>query len=179
MFSDGIMCKTGEVMEYRLDGKNGEKSHFYRDEIEEIIKEENIDRNRFAEFSKFQYDNIIKKFYYAFSDYNHLASAHVTLTRKGLHIRNNISCFSIVGIYLAGNWAEYLKAIKAAMPLNADEKLFLILSEGWVYEGYMDGIFKVLNKTDVWSEDFFLISRKYDWFIAHDWIDWCAFMYQK
>ena len=67
MFSDGIMCKTGEVMEYRLDGKNGEKSHFYRDEIEEIIKEENIDRNRFAEFSKFQYDNIIKKFYYAFA----------------------------------------------------------------------------------------------------------------
>lgn len=32
----------------------GKKVRFYRDEIEGIVKEENIDRNRFAEFSKFQ-----------------------------------------------------------------------------------------------------------------------------
>lgn len=166
-------------MEYRLDGKNGKKVRFYRDEIEKIIKEENIDRNRFAEFSKFQYDSIIKKFYYAFSDYSHFASTQVTLTHKRLHIRNSIECSFIAGIYSAGNWTEYLKAIKAAVPLNPDEKLFLILSEGWVYEGYIDEIFKVLNKTDVWNEDFFIISKKYDWFIVHDWIDWCAFMYQK
>lgn len=148
-------------MEYRLDGKNGKKSHFYRDEIEEIIKEENIDRNRFAEFSKFQYDNIIKKFYYAFSDYSHFTSDTVPLTCKRLHIRNSIDCFLIVGIYLTGNWTEYLNTIKSAMSLYADE------------------IFKVLSKTDVWSEDFFIVSKKFDWFIVHDWIDWCAFMYQK
>ena len=28
------------------------------------VKEENIDRTRFHEFSKFKYGNIIKKFYY-------------------------------------------------------------------------------------------------------------------
>lgn len=33
-----------------------------RDEIEEIIKRDNIDRSRFGEFSKFKYDEIIKKF---------------------------------------------------------------------------------------------------------------------
>lgn len=166
-------------MEYRPDGKNGGKSPFYRDKIEEIIKEENIDRNRFTEFSKFQYDSIIKKFYYTFTDYSHFSSDQVTLTRKRLHIRNCIKWFLIAGIYSAGNWTEYLEAVKSAIPLKADEKLFLILSEGWVYEGYEDEIFKVLNKTDVWSEDFFIVSPKFDWFIAHDYIDWCAFMYQK
>lgn len=176
---DDIVSKTGEIMEYRLDGKNEKKSSFYRDEIEEIVKKENINRSRFTEFSKLQYDNIIKKFYYAFSDYSHFASDTVPLTRKRLHIRNSIVCFLIVGIYLTGNWTEYLNTIKSAMSLNANEKLFLILSEGWVYEGYADEIFKVLNKTDVWCEDFFIVSKKFDWFIVHDWIDWCAFMYQK
>ena len=83
-------------------------------------------------------------------------------------------------MYVAGswNWAEYLKAIKSACVLNANQKLFLILSEGWVYEGYVDEIFKVLNKIESHIE-FFILSKKFDWFIVHDYIDDCAFMYYK
>lgn len=40
-----------------------------RDEIEEIIKEENIDRKKFHEFSKLRYQDIINKFYYSFCDH--------------------------------------------------------------------------------------------------------------
>lgn len=40
-----------------------------RDEIEEIIKTKNIDRSRFHEFDQHRYNEIIKKFYYTFFDY--------------------------------------------------------------------------------------------------------------
>lgn len=167
-------------MEYRLDGKNKKSSEFLRDDIEKIMKEENIDRSRFQEFSKFKFHEIIKKFYYAFSDYERFSSSAVTFTRKRLHIRCDIDCNVIAGIYAAGSWdwAEYLKKIKSAPTLNTDQKLFLILSEGWVYEGYVDEIFKVLNKLDS-PIDFFILSKKFDWFIVHDFIDECAFMYHK
>lgn len=167
-------------MEYRLDGKTKKAYKFLRDDIEKIIKEEKIDRSRFQEFSKIKFHGIIKKFYYAFSDYEHFSSATVTLTRKRLHIRCDIESNVIAGMYVAGswNWAEYLKAIKSACVLNANQKLFLILSEGWVYEGYVDEIFKVLNKIDSHIE-FFILSKKFDWFIVHDYIDECAFMYYK
>ncbi len=45
-----------------------------RDEVEEIIKEENIDRKRFYEFSKFRYQDIINKFYYSFCDYKNIVT---------------------------------------------------------------------------------------------------------
>lgn len=167
-------------MEYRLDGKTQKACGFLRDDIEKIIKEENIDRSRFQEFSKFKFHEIIKKFYYAFSDYERFSSAAVTLTHKRLHIRCDIDSNVIAGIYVAGswNWAEYLKTIKSTPTLDTDQKLFLILSEGWVYEGYVDEIFKILNKIDSHIE-FFLLSKKFDWFIVHDYIEECAFMYHK
>lgn len=62
-------------------------------------------------------------------------------------------------IYDTGNWTEYLKAIKSAVPLNSDEKLILILSDDWVYEGFADEMFKVLNKTDIWIDDFYCIKK--------------------
>lgn len=99
----------GRDMEYRLDGKKADI--VLRDDIEKIIKEENIDRSRFQEFSKFKFHEIIKKFYYAFSDYERFSSAAVTLTRKRLHIRRDIDSNVIAGIYVAGNWnwVKYLK----------------------------------------------------------------------
>ena len=107
--------------------------------IEKIIKERNIDRSRFQEFSKFKFHEIIIKFYYAFSDYEHFSSAAVILTHKRLHIRCDIDSNVIAGIYVAGswNWTEYLKRIKSALTINKNQKLFLIMSEGWVYEGYV------------------------------------------
>lgn len=149
-----------------------------RDEIEDVIKQDNIDRSRFGEFSKFKYDEIIKKFYYEFSDYARFASSRPELRRKSLHVRDNIDSFVVAGIYQNGNRTDYLESIKSAVPV-LNEKLFLILSNGLVYEGYTDEMFKILEKLEVWTEDFFILSKKYDWFIAHDYIDWCAFMYQK
>lgn len=164
-----------------MEYKPGEKktASFLRSEIEKIIKEEKVDRSRFCEFSKFQYENILKKFYYAFSDYTHFTPATLSLNRKRLHIRGNLKSFSLTGVYAAKSWTEYLKILKSALPLKKNEKLFLILSTGWVYEGYANEIVQVLSKVDIWIQDFFIVSPKFDWFIAHDFIDLCAFIYQK
>lgn len=50
-------------MEYKLTGDNSKKSNMiFRNEIEKILKKEHIKRNRFHEFSKFKYDEVIHKF---------------------------------------------------------------------------------------------------------------------
>lgn len=164
-----------------MNYKPKEKSQtaFVRDEIEKIVKEEKIDRNRFGEFSKFQYEDIIRKFYYSFSDYKHFAPDAICLNRKRLHIRNDIRSYAAAGVYNTKSWDEYIKKLRLESVLNSDEKYFLILSAGWVYQGYADEIFHVLSKVDSWIQDFFIISARFDWFIAYDCIDLCAFMYQK
>lgn len=79
--------------------------------------------------------------------------------------QDNIDSFVVAGIYQNGNWTDYLKSIKSAVPV-LNEKLFLILSNGLVYEGYTDEMFKILEKSEVWTEDFFILSKKYDWILA-------------
>ena len=157
--------------------KNG--TILLRDEIEKIIKEEQIDRNRFHEFSKSNYGDILKKFYYSFTDYSRFATTEITFSRKRLHIRSSLDCFAIAGIYTADSWMEYINVIKSALPVKANEKIFLILAVGFVYEGYTDEMFQVLHKMDEWIGDFFIVSSQFDWFITHDYIDGCTFMYQK
>lgn len=74
---------------------------------------------------------------------------------------------------------EYINVIKSALPLKANEKIFLILTIGFVYEGYTQEMFQVLQKMGDRMDDFFIVSTKFDWFVAHDYIDGCTFMYQK
>ena len=54
------------------------------------------------------------------------------------------------------------------------KKLFLILSEGWVYEGHIDEMFNVLRNI-TYITDFYIVSNKFDWFIAvNDMEDYAA-----
>ena len=46
--------------------KNKPVRYWIRDEIEEIIKEEQIDRKRFYEASKYDHLRIVNRFYYSF-----------------------------------------------------------------------------------------------------------------
>ena len=57
-----------------------------------------------------------------------------------------------------------MKTIKEAIPKNG-QKLFLILCEGWVYEGEINEMFTVLNEV-TFIKDFYIVSSKFDWFIA-------------
>ena len=48
-----------------------------------------------------------------------------------------------------------------------DTKLYMILSQGWVYEGYLKEILDVLGETDVLLEDFYIVSPVFDWMVAY------------
>ncbi len=167
-------------MEYKLTGDNTKKSNMiFREEIEKIIKEEHITRNRFHEFSKLKYDEVIHKFYYSFCDYKQFSTAIVTLSYRRLHFRSTLDHFVVAGLNgKKWNWEEYLSAINSSLPTNVEQKLFLLLEEGWVYEGYTDEMFKILKKID-YHMNFFILSNQFNWFIAHDYIDECAWMYRR
>ena len=164
-------------MEYKLTGDNGKKRNIFREEIEKIIKEEHIERNRFHEFSKLKYDEVIQKFYYSFCDYKQFFTTTVTLSYRRLHFRSTLDHYAVAGLWSVNwDWEEYLSAIKSSMPSNDGQKLFLLLEEGWVYEGYADEMFRILKKID-YHMNFFIISNQFDWFINHDYIEEGAEMY--
>ncbi len=69
-----------------------------------------------------------------------------------------------------------MKTIKEAIPQNV-QKLFLILCEGWVYEGEIDEMFTVLNEV-TFIKDFYIVSSKFDWFIAESDMEDTASIYR-
>ena len=132
-------------------------------EIEEIIKNENIDRSRFHEFDKHRYNEIITKFYYTFFDYNKYKK--ISLDYVWLKLRSDIECKCLQSS-LWYDWEEYLSNIKKYFP-NENKTYYLILSYGWVYEGYIIEIQKVLLETTGLLEDFYIVSKKFDKVICH------------
>lgn len=135
-----------------------------RDEIEEIIKEENIDRKRFHEVSKFEYENIIRKFWYSFFDYRKKPKIELNYAYIHLHKRLRYS----KEIYWRDDWSEYISNIRTLLPdRNDDERYYLILNQGWVYEGCVSEIISVLTETDGMLEDFYIVSKKYDRMIVY------------
>jgi len=150
--------------EWRKGLKNKPFNYWIRDEMEAIIKEKNIDRSRFHEYSKSNYYEVIKAFYYTFVDYeNH---PEISLAYCWLHFREKLRKTELAN-ELSDDWPLLLKKIKIWVSNSKDKEFYLILSQGWVYEGYIDEIISVLNETDGLLEDFYIVSPKYEWFIFY------------
>lgn len=163
-------------IEWQKKLKSKSPRYWIRDEIEEIVKEENIDRICFYEYSKFEYKDIVTKFYYSFVDYKNYSD--VTIQYCWLHFRKDLKIKTIINEQDKG-WVEFLNNVKNSIPITNDNKFYLILSEGWVYEGCADEIFNVLSETDGLLEDFYFVSRKFDWFISYCSDGECAAIYSK
>lgn len=148
---------------YNLNNNNKPLKQNIRDEIEDIVKYQNIDRSRFHEFDKHRYNDIINKFYYTFFDYEKYKN--ISLDYLWLKLRSDIQ-FEIVQSNLLCNWEEYISNIKKYF--SAENKTYyLILSQGWVYEGYISEIQKVLLETTGWIDDFYIVSKKFDKVVCH------------
>lgn len=148
-----------------------------RDDIEEIIKEKCIDRSNFHEFSKINYVEILKKFYFSFSDIKNFPVDFETLAINRMHFRSDLKKDCIDCFFRTNDWCEYMNTIKSAIP-DDEKKLFLILSDGWVYEGESNEMFSVLNEMERIS-DFYIVSSKFNWFIAVSYITDNAVMYNR
>lgn len=149
-------------IEWQKNLKNNPLKYWIRDEIEEIIKE-NIDRKRFGEYSKFKYEDVIKQFYYTYMNYERYPK--IELSYCWLHFRDSIQKED--NIYVDGDWKRFLHRVGELLEEKEDTKLYMILSQGWVYEGYIKEILDVLGETDSLLEDFYIVSLVFDWMIAY------------
>lgn len=138
-----------------------------RDEIEEIIKEKNIDRKRFYEFSKSRYSEIIDKFYYSFFEYkDRRKPASDELSYLWLRFQKQLNHSK--SVYLDWSYEDFIDSINQVMPDFDESKMYyLILCHGWVYEGYISEIISILVETDRWIDDFYIVSKKFDWLICY------------
>lgn len=64
-------------------------------------------------------------------------------------------------------WNNMLNTITEEMEYNWNKKLYLILSDGWVYEGYIDEIITVLGEVTGNVEDFYIVSLDFDRMVAY------------
>jgi hypothetical protein len=154
--------------EWRKNLKNKPARYWSRIEIEEIVKEKNIDRNRFYEYSKNKYQQVINRFYYSFVEHknaNHKECSQVRLSYLWLNFRNELN--KIYQEYASSDWDASLSKIKELLEYDWNKKLFLILSDGWVYEGYIEEILSVLAETDGLIEDFYIVTPEYDKFAMY------------
>jgi len=158
-------CNMGDWKntEWQKKLKNKPLKYWIRDEIEEIIKEENIDRNRFGEFSKLNYEHILKKFHYTFMDYYKYPK--IELSYCWMHFRPALMMEKQV--FVNGDWIKFMQQVSAMIEQNRDRKLYMLLSQGWVYEGHKKEIFNVLRETDYLLEDFYIFSPDFDWLVSY------------
>jgi len=149
--------------------------YWIRIEIEEIVKEKSIDRNLFYEYSKTQYQKVINRFYYAFVDYKKYPK--VELSYCWLHFRQELK--EIDCIHETIGWTCMLAKIKERLSYDWNKKVYLILSDGWVYKGYIDSIIAVLNEVDGLLEDFYIVTPQFDKFAAYCDDGQCLVFYEK
>ena len=143
--------------------KNKPLKYWIRDEIEEIVKEEKIDRRRFGEYSKLKYEDVIKRFYYSYMNYEKYPK--IELSYCWLHFRDSLQKED--NIYVDGDWKQFLHRVGELIEEKEDTKLYMILSQGRVYEGYLKEMLDVLGETDSLLDDFYLVSQDFDWMIAY------------
>ena len=59
-------------------------------------------------------------------------------------------------------WKCMLAKIKEGLSYDWNKKIFLIVSDGWVYEGYIDSVIDVLNEVDELLEEFYIVTPQFD-----------------
>lgn len=164
-----------EINDWR-DRVNKKLRFWVRDDIEEIIKDKDIDRTHFHEFSEKYIEKTIRKFYSTFLDIKNYSALVISLSYNSMHYRTNLKHECIDCFFRTGDWCEYMKTIKDAVP-NKEQKLFLILCDGLVYEGEIDEMFTILNESAC-IQEFYIVSSKFDWFIVVSDVEDSAFIYK-
>lgn len=144
-------------------------NYMVRDEIEEIIKEDNIDRSKFHEVSKISYENILRKFYYTFFEYDknvrYAEQKKINLSYAWLYFCKNLNHSETIRAHYDDSDID---AIKSLVPDYSDEKsCFCIVGEGWVYEGEISEMLKFFPSEIGIKTDYYIISKKFDWVVVN------------
>ncbi|MCM1507322.1 MAG: hypothetical protein NC177_09345 [Ruminococcus flavefaciens] len=151
-----------------LNIKHKPERYRVRDEIEETIKEENIDRSKFHEVSKFSYENILQKFYYTFFEYDrnlgYSEPKKIDLSYAWLNFRKSLNYSGTIRLYYD---ERDIDSVKKLVPDYSDDKIcFGIVEDGWVYEGEISAMLTAFSEI-YFKTDFYIISKKFDWVVVN------------
>lgn len=148
--------------------KHKPESYRTRDDVEEIIKENNIDRSEFHEVSKFSYKNIQRKFYYTFFEYDrnvrYAQQPEINLSYAWLYFCKELCHSDSIRAYYDDSDID---SIKSLVPDYSDNMIcYCILADGWVYEGKLSAMLNVIPEISIY-EDYYIISKKFDWVVVN------------
>lgn len=151
-----------------LNIKRRPERYRVRDEIEETIKEEHIDRSKFHEVSKFSYENILRKFYYTFFEYDrnsrYSEPQKIDLSYAWLNFRKSLNHSETICLHYD---ERDIDSVKKLVPDYSDsKKCFGIVADGWVYEGEISSILTAFSEI-YFKTDFYIISKKFDWVVVN------------
>ena len=143
--------------------------YMVRNEAEQSIKDLNIDRANFHEAPKSEWESVIKRFYYTFIDYEKFPKVH--LEYLWLHFRDELTYTGHIqnGIHTV-DWTEFVGKIDELIPKsNRPAKYYYINDCGWVYEGKLPEIIKILGDCSGMVEDFYILPKreKFDWVVCY------------
>lgn len=137
----------------------------YRNEIENIIKKYNIDRNSFHEVDKLYYEKVQRKIYYTFCNYQKYPT--IQFPYMWTRLRDNLKRTDLI-ITDWSDWTAYIDKIDQLIPDKNPSILYYIIMDGdWVYEGTLPEIKKVLYEMPIFMDDFYLSPKDYSWLIIH------------
>lgn len=136
-----------------------------RNEIENIIKEYHIDRNKFHEVAKHKYEEVLRRLYYSFCDYQKYPA--IQIAYLWTRFRNNLNSTELIPAAW-DDWEGYIAQLDTIVPdKNLEEWYYLVVDSGWVYEGILSEIKKVLLEYPAFMDDFYIFPKDYRWLICH------------
>ncbi len=152
------MIRPTESKKYRYEMRN---------EIEHIIKNQKIDRNLFHEVAKWDYERVIRKMYYSFC--NDKKYPTVQVSYMWTRFRENLKSTELICTDWT-DWNFYISQIEELLPKKKRSFFYYLLVDGgWVYEGTLENIQRVLKEYPICMDDFYIMPKikEISWMIVH------------
>lgn len=137
---------------------------YIRDDIEHVIKELNMNRSRIFEVSKTKYVDIIRKIEHTFV----LDYGNIHWSNMGNGFQQHISCHN-VDIHNHPLWYHHLSDI---VP-HPEAPVYVLFEDTknyepkyWLYEMWITEFIMLVDELN--PDDFYLVSKKYDWLISEN-----------
>ena len=143
-----------------------------RDDVESAIKEIKLDRSRIFEVSKIKYADIIRKIEHTFV----LDDGDIHWSNMGNGFQQHLSCH-YVNITNQPLWYHHLPNI---VP-HLEEPVYVLFEDiknyepkYWLYEMWIIEFMMLLDELN--PDDFYIVSKKYDWLISENHEDVVSFV---